>query len=276
MHVRIMQVYPGYFDALGVPLLSGRDLSASDDRPEAATVAVINETMARRFFGSAANAVGRTFSNARIVGVAGDTRDRALRDDVLPMAYETYAKTNTGRGQMTLLVRAEGDPRALSSTIRQLARETDPTMPMLEVRTLDDRVKAASRQEELVALLSGLFGAIAVALAAIGLYGVLAYAVARRQPEFGLRLALGETPGGLERLVLIESCTLVGTGLVVGLAAAGAVARSISRMLFGLPPLDPLSFAAASAALLGMAMLAAWLPARHAARTDPIVALRQE
>ena len=276
MHVRIMQVYPGYFDALGVPLLSGRDLSAFDDRPEAATVAVINETMARRFFGGAANAVGRTFSNVQIVGVAVDTRDRALRDDVLPTAYETYAKTNTGRGQMTLLVRAEGDPRALAPTIRQLARETDPTMPMLDVQTLDDRVKAASRHEELVALLSGLFGAIAIALAAIGLYGVLAYAVARRQPEFGLRLALGATPGELERLVLVESCTLVAIGLVVGLAAAGAVARSISRMLFGLAPLDPLSFGAASVALLGIAVLAAWVPARHAARTDPIVALRQE
>jgi ABC-type antimicrobial peptide transport system permease subunit len=199
-----------------------------------------------------------------------------LREDRLPMAYETFAKAPTGRGQMTLLVRAAGDPHTLASTIRQLARETDPTMPMLDVQTVADRVQAASRQERLVAFLSAIFGAIALALAAIGLYGVLAYGVARRQPEFGVRLALGASPRGLVRLVLRESCMLVGAGLLAGLAAAGAAAGSISGMLFGLAPLDPISFAAASAALAAVALFAAWIPARHASRIDPIVALRQE
>ena len=280
MHVDMKQVYPGYFAALGIPILAGRDLGESDNRAESVTVAVVSETMARRFFGGPAGALGRTFRDGsepvEIVGVAGNTRDRALREAVQPTAYLTFAKARTGRGQMTLLIRAAGDPYALSSTIRQLAREADPAMPMLDVQTVEDRVQAASRQEQLVALLSAIFGAIALALAAIGLYGVLAYGVARRQPEFGVRLALGASPRGLVQLVLGESCMLVGAGLLAGLAVSAAVARSISRLLFGLDPLDPISFAAASGALLVVALVAAWVPARHASRIDPIVALRQE
>jgi predicted permease len=278
--IDMKQVYPGYFAALGIPILAGRDLTEADDLRESATVAVINEKMARRFFGSPGDAIGRTFKDraheARIVGVAGNTRDRALRDDSPPMAYETFMKAPTGRGQMTLLVRAAGDPRALASTIRQLARETDPTMPLLDVQTVGDRVDAASRQEQLVALLSSLFGAIALALAAIGLYGVLSYGVARRQPEFGVRLALGASPRGLVQLVLGESCMLVGAGLLAGLAAAAAAAGAISRMLFGLDPLDPISYAAASAALLAVGLLAAWIPAQHASRIEPSVILRMD
>ena len=128
----------------------------------------------------------------------------------------------------------------------------------------------------LVALLSSLFGALALVLAAVGLYGVMAYTVARRQAEFGVRLALGATPGGLERLVLGESLTFVGVGLVIGVVAAGATAQTLSHLLFGLHPLDPVAFAVATAALLFVAMLAAYLPARQAACVDPVVALRSE
>lgn len=279
MRVDFKQVFPGYFAALGIPMLAGRDLSESDDRREAGMAAVINEKMARRFFGTPGAAIGRTFRDhmqeIAIVGVAGNTRDRALRDDALPMAYETFAKAPTGRGQMTLLVRAAGDPRALASTIRQFVREIDPTMPLLEAQTVADRVDAASRQERLVALLSTLLGAMALALAAIGLYGVLAYAVARRQPEFGVRLALGASPRRLVRLVLGECALVVGAGLIAGLAAAAVLSRSMSRMLFALGPIDPVAFGGAAAALLAVAVLAAWMPARTASRTDPIVALRE-
>ncbi|PYR57559.1 MAG: multidrug ABC transporter substrate-binding protein, partial [Acidobacteria bacterium] len=172
-------------------------------------------------------------------GVAQDTRDSAVREGARPLAYATYAQTPTGRGQMTLLVRAAGDPQKLVLTIGQLAREIDPTMPLLEVQTLADRVDAATRQERLVAFLSSLFGALALVLAAVGLYGVMAYTVARRQAEFGVRLALGATPGGLERLVLGESLTFVGVGLAIGVVAAGATAQTLSHLLFGLHPLDP-------------------------------------
>ena len=284
MRVALMQVYPDYFDALGVPLLAGRDLQVSDDRPSAPFRVVINDTMARRFFGDSASAIGRTFMlpNGRprpvveIVGVSGNVRDRALREAVQPVAYGTYAKIPTGRGQMTLIVRAAADPRSLISSIGQLAREVDQTMPLLEVETLADRVALATRQESLVALLSSVFGVMAMLLAAVGLYGLLAYAVMRRQTEFGVRLALGATPSGLERLVLSDSLVVVGAGLAIGLALSGVVSHALSRMLFGLTAFDPSSFGAAAALLLGVAIAAAWLPARHAARVDPIVALRQE
>jgi predicted permease len=282
MHVRQMQVYPGYFDAVGSALLAGRDLDERDDHSGSRSVVVINDTMARRFFGSPGSAVGRAVNtiDARagrleIVGVARDIRDRALREEVMPMAYSTFAQTPTGRGQMTLVVRVAGDPRTLASTIRQLAREADPTMAMLEVETLDDRVRGATRQEQLVAWLSSVFGGMAAVLAAIGLYGLLAYTVARRQVELGVRLALGASPGGLRGLVLRDSLMLVGAGLAAGLALAGAAAPFISRMLFGLAPLDPVSFGSAAVVLLAVAVVAAWVPARHASTVDPIAALRQ-
>ncbi len=279
MRVDLKQVFPGYFAAAGIPLLAGRDFSDADDRPAASPVAVINERMARTFFGGPAAALGRTFKDGikevSIVGVVGNTRDRALRDEGMPMAYETFAKASTGRGQMTLLVRAAGDPRTLASTIRQLAHEADPAMPLLDAQTVADRVDMATRQEQVVALLSSLFGAIALALAAIGLYGILAYSVARRGPEFGVRLALGASPQALVRLVLAESSVLVGVGLAAGLLTAALLSRSIARMLFALAPVDPIVFAAAAATLLAVAVLAAWMPARAAARVDPIVTLRE-
>jgi ABC-type antimicrobial peptide transport system permease subunit len=149
-------------------------------------------------------------------------------------------------------------------------------MPLLEVQTLADRVDAATRQERLVALLSSLFGGLALVLAAVGLYGVMAYAVARRHAEFGVRLALGASPGGLQRLVLGESLMIVGFGLAIGVAAAGAIAQTLSHLLFGLQPLDPVVFAAAPAVLLTVTTLAGYLPARQAAHVDPIVVLRSE
>jgi putative ABC transport system permease protein len=273
---------------MGIPLRAGRDFTAGDNDPIALTdpsaprVAVINELTARRFFGSADAAVGHRFQFAfngmmfQIVGVAQDARDNAVREGAQPLAYATYAQTPTGRGQMTLLVRAAGDPRNLARTIEQLAREIDPAMPLLEVQTLADRVGAATRQERLVALLSGLFGALALVLAAVGLYGVMIYTVARRQAEFGVRLALGASPRGLERLVLGESLAFVGVGLGIGVAAAGAIARTLSHLLFGLQPLDAVSFAAAAAILLIVATVAAYLPARQASQVDPVVALRSE
>src|SRR5262249_12736551 len=151
-----------------------------------------------------------------IVGVAADTRDHAIRESPEPRAFLTYARAGTGRGQMTLLVRVSGDPNVLASTVRQLAREADPTMPLFDVQTVKDRVSAQTREEQLVALLTLCFGAVAALLAAIGLYGVVAYAVSSRRTEFGVRLALGATPGRLRRLVLGDSLLVVGLGLIAG------------------------------------------------------------
>jgi ABC-type antimicrobial peptide transport system permease subunit len=244
--------------------------------------AVINDTMARRFFGTPSAAIGRQFEllNSHIafeiVGVVRDVRDRALKEGVRPLAYATYAETPTGRGQMTLLVRASGDPRAIVANITQLARDIDPAMPLVDAQTLEERVGAATRQERLVALLSTVFGGLALMLAVVGLYGVMTYTVARRRMEFGVRLALGASPDRLTRLVLAESLTLVLIGLAVGLAVAGATARTLSYLLFGLQPLDPVTFLAASVVLVAAATVAGYLPARQAANVDPLVALRSE
>lgn len=281
MHVRFIQVYPDFLKALGVPLLAGRDLQTGDNQPGAPFRAVVNEAMAKRFFGGAAAAIGRGFTqggdgaHVEIVGVAADARDQAIREAPEPRVFMTFARAGTGRGQMTLLVRAAVDPRGLVSTLRQIAHDADPTMPVFEVQTIADRVAAQTRQQQLVALLTTLFGAVAALLAAIGLYGVVAYAVTSRRTEFGVRLALGATPGGLKRLVLGDGLLLVMVGLVAGLTTSLAVARWIAQMLFGVEPFDPVSFAWSAALLVTVATIAAWVPARHAARIDPIVVLRQ-
>ena len=282
LQMRMLQIYPGYFSTLGIPLVAGRDFGPADNDGNAPQVAVVNETMARRLFVTPEAAIGRQFGFPvnrqvfRIVGVVGDTRDRAVREEAAPLAYATYAQTPTGRGQMTLLVRATGDPHALAATVRRLARDIDPAMPLTEPTTLGDRAAAATRQERLVALLSSLFGALALMLATIGLYGVLAYAVARRQAEFGVRIALGASPAGLTRLILGENLGLVVVGLTIGLALAAAAARGVSHMLYGLAPFDPIAFLAGSSILVLVAALAAYVPARQASRVDPIVALRHE
>jgi len=281
MSVRMTQIYPGYFSALGVPLLAGRDLSAADDRADAPPVAVINAEMARRFFATPADAVSRRFVTARgqafeIVGVAANAHDSSLRDPVGAVAFSTYAHTPTGRGQMTLFVRTASDPAALVSTIRGLVREMDPAMPLPVIDTVAERVDAATRQEALVALLSIVFGGLALALAVVGLYGLMSYTVSRRQEEFGLRVALGASPAGLKRLVIRDSLVLVAMGLVIGVAAAAASVDRISGMLFALEPLDPMAFLVAPAILLAGAAIAAYIPARRVTRLDPAAALRSE
>jgi predicted lysophospholipase L1 biosynthesis ABC-type transport system permease subunit len=237
--------------------------------------------MARQLFASPASAIGESFTlpNRRafqIVGVVRDTRDRAPREETQPLAYATYAQTPTGRGQMTLLVRTAGDPRGIAAAVRQFAREIDPAMPLAEPQTLGDRADAGLRQERLVALLSALFGVLALVLAIVGLYGVLAYAVARRRAEFAVRLALGASPARLKRLVLGESLRVVAAGLIAGLGGAAASAQSVAHLLYGLAPFDPVAFFAASSLLLIVATVAAYLPARAAAGVDPMAALRQE
>jgi putative ABC transport system permease protein len=177
---------------------------------------------------------------------------------------------------MTLLVRVAGDAEALIASIPKLAREIDPAMPLLGVEPLSVRVAAATQQERLVALLSTLFGALALTLAAVGLYGVVSYTVTQRSAEFGVRLALGASPGRLERLVLRQSLALVSIGLAAGIAIAVAGARALSHSLFGVSIFDPLSFCSAGAILLIVGATAAHLPSRRAAKSDPIAALRHE
>jgi predicted permease len=294
--VRWAQVYPEYFATLGVPVLAGRELAPSDNDRAMPRVAVINETMASRLFGSPAAAIGRPFyrwatipgkaeplidkvGGFTVVGVVGDLHDSGLREPIGAVAYSTYAHTPTGRGQLTLVVRMRGDELQLAGlmpALREEVRRTDPSMPLRDIETVASRLHKATHQERLVAALSSAFGVLALILACVGLYGVMAYGVARRRAEFGLRLALGASRGDVSWLVLRETFTLIALGVAIGVPAALVASRFISRLLFGLAPTDPVTIAAAVVVLAIVATLAGYLPARRASRIDPLVALRHE
>ena len=286
MHIRMTQVFPDFLRTMGIPLRAGRDLTIADndpamlDDPEVRRAAVINETMARRFFGSPQAAIGRVIQTTNnltidVVGVAGDTHDRAVREVADALMYCTYAQASTGRGQMTLLLRVQGDPHPIIPTLRTIAMALDPAMPLADVERLNDRVSAATAQERLVAVLSSLFGVVSLLLVVVGLGGVTAYGVARRRSEFGVRLALGATAGELQRSVVSESLRVVCVGLVVGLLGAVAAGQAVSHLLYGIEPIDAPTFAAATALLVGAAMLSAYIPARQVSRVDPSTALRE-
>jgi ABC-type antimicrobial peptide transport system permease subunit len=177
---------------------------------------------------------------------------------------------------MTLYVRTVGDPAKVTSAIRREVQAVDANVPIYNVRTLEAQLDESLSQERLMATLSSWFGAFALLLASIGLYGVLAYSVTRRTNEIGLRMALGAEPGGVIWMVLREALLLVGTGVAIGVPLALALARSVSSLLYGLKPTDSLTISAAVALLFAVAATASYLPARRASRVDPMIALRYE
>ncbi len=288
MRVGMMQIYPGYFSTLGIPVLAGREFDPADNitqppRPPAPgnpIKVVVNKTMANRFF-SGSNAVGREFNSLgvfvyQIIGVVEDAHERGLRDAVSPIYYAAYTNAPTGRGQMTLVVRTTGDPHQLVPTVRQLAREIDVNMPMLNVETIAERVEASTRQEGFVALLAGVFGALALLMAAIGLYGVMSYTVARRTNEIGIRMALGAGRSEVLWMVLRGSLGLIAAGLAIGLPLALGASRLVAGLLFGLQATDPATMAAAIVVMTAVGATAGYVPARRAADVAPTVALRHE
>jgi predicted permease len=283
LRIRMLQIYPDYFATLGVSIVAGRELAPGDNDLNRPPVAIVNETLARRFYGSPQGALDRDLVLAaglpntfRIIGVARDIRDQGPRVEVEPTSYSTYAHTPTGRGQLTLLVRASGDTRPVATAVRQYARAIDPEMPLPDVQTVAERLDASLRQEQLIAWLSGFFGGLALLLACIGLYGVMAYAVARRTGEFGIRLALGARRADVAWLVLRDILIVLVTGIAIGLPIAWATVRFIAHMLFGLVPTDPATVLTATLLLAAVALLSGWAPMRQAARVDPLTALRHE
>jgi len=282
MCISWMQVYPNSFAALGIPVVTGRDFSPQDGRA-GEKEAVINESMARRFFGKE-NPIGRRFGfnvpfrgpAIEIIGVVKDTRYRSLREEGRPMFYLPFYGARTGRGQMTLVVRTVGDPKTVVAAVRREVRAMDPRMPMFEVETLGAQIAASLREEHLLAnLLSG-FGFLALLLSCLGLYGILSYTVARRTNEIGIRMALGADRQDVLWLVLRDALRLVLLGVLFGIPAAIAAARLVSSQLFGISVADPLAISMATIVLLVVAAVAGYLPARRATRVDPLVALRYE
>jgi putative ABC transport system permease protein len=267
-----------YFKALRIPLKGGRGF-ADADSAEAPRVAVINEAMARAFF-AGEDPLGkrlRTGDNnpwVTVVGVVGDVRHRGLDVDVRPEMFFHAAQTPSR--EMTLVVRAAGDPLALVGAARERVLAVDRDQPVGNVKTMETWLAESLASRRFAVLLLGLFALVAAALAAVGLYGVVSYTVAQRTHELGLRLALGARPRDVLRLVIRQGMSMTLVGAVVGLVAALAFARLMSGLLFGVAAHDPATFVGVPVLLLAVALLACYVPARRATKVDPMVALRHE
>jgi predicted permease len=273
----------GASEALRERLVAGRFLARADDE-NAPDVAVINEAMARKYWGGS-DPLGRRFrigSPQRpwvtVVGVVGDVRHNGLTRGVKPKFYRSYAQFHRSRGGATrdlaLVARTAGDPLALAAQVRAAVLRLDPAVPVSRVRTLESVVESAIATPRLAGLVLSAFACVAVVLCGVGVYGVLATSVAERTPELGVRLALGATAAHVGRLVLREGAAAVGLGLVLGLAAASFLSRLLGGLLHEVRPLDPLTYALVAAGLALVALASGLAPAWRAARVDPGVALR--
>jgi putative ABC transport system permease protein len=275
-----------YLTLMGVPILRGRGFTPAD-RQGSPHVAVVNEAFARQFF-PGGDVIGHRFSWGteydgtlpwiEIVGVAGDVR-QAPDADARAEAYVPYEQYPDDffapvYRNVKLVVRAAGDPSALAQPLRRMIRSLDADQPVVNVRTMDAVMDLAIAQPKFRTVLLGSFAAIALLLAAVGLYGLVAHNVAQRQREFGVRLALGAAPERVQALIVGEGLRLAGAGLTIGALVSALAVRLLSSVIFGVAPWDPLVWGLAPAALLASALVATWLPARRAVRVDPAVALR--
>ena len=270
----------GFIRTAGMQLLHGRDFTDQDNQ-RSAKVAVVNEAMAMHFFDTP-NAVGRKFFHdpaeppVEIVGVVHDLKYMGVRDEKQDLIFEPALQSPEGPNQATLLIRTAAPPSSLVNPIRDAIRAIDPALPVYDILTIDQQVEKTLVMQRLLAILSAFFGALALTLAAIGLYGVLSYGIAQRTGEIGIRMALGAQPGMVLRMILSETARVVFAGVLAGIALALTGAHLVRSMLYGVTPTDATTLAAASAILLTCALFAAFLPARRASRVDPMVALRHE
>jgi predicted permease len=277
--VRFDQVGPGYFTQVGIPIVAGRDITERDG-PGAPRVAVINETMARFYF-RGENPIGRHLRlddevSLEVVGVARDARDHTFRDDVLRRMYVSYLQPVDGITIANFLIRGGTDSGLLAGPIREEVRRFNPALQIVSLKSLETLMSDSIVRETLLARLSAFFGFLAVALAAIGLYGVMSYGVARRTNEIGIRMALGAQRSTVALMIVREVLLVVLVGAALGGVAALGLTRFVSSLMFGVTPNDPFTFVAAVAVLVAVGALAGYLPARRAARIDPLLALRYE
>jgi predicted permease len=278
MNPNFAAVGPGFFETMGIPLLAGRTLTESDG-PQAPKVAVVNESFARQYF--AGQALGRRFgfgrkpenSNVLIVGVVKDGKAGSLREEQRRFVYLSHAQREV-LGAMTFYARTVGEPEAVMGRVHALVRAVDPDLPVDQLKTMRAQVRESLFVERMVAALSAAFGVLATLLAALGLYGVMAFAVSLRTREIGIRMALGAQRRDVLRMVLGDVAVLVALGVGLGLPGGYGAGRFVETQLFGLNARDPLTFAAATVTLLVTALVAGYVPARRAAHVDPLVALR--
>jgi predicted permease len=274
------QVGPGYFSAMGIPLIAGREFTRRDAMG-GPLVAIINETMARYYFGTG-SALGKHIGfgrdktpNIEIVGVVKDSKYESLREKISRTFYTPWAQDGAIE-QMTFFVRSSNNASALGGALRGAVAELDPSLPVFDLKTVAGQISDSIYIDRMIAALSMFFGGLATLLAAIGLYGIMAYNVARRTREIGLRMALGAQRGNVLWLVMREVAMLAGIGIGLALPGAYGAGRAINSQLYGVPPADFAVLAGGAFMLIVVAAVAGAVPALRASRVDPLVALRYE
>jgi predicted permease len=274
-------VGPGFFATSGIPVVAGREFSRRDDI-DAPKVVIINEAFARRYFPDQ-NPIGRHVGDEgaksvlkyEVIGVAKDTRNMFLRKAAAPMLYQPLLQ-DTYASSAVLHVRTREDARRLQDRIRAEIRAVDSRLPVYDLTTLDARHSLAVQRDRMMAALSGFFGVLALLLTAVGVYGVIAYAVGRRTAEIGVRMALGATSGQVRWMILRETLTLMAAGAVIGVPVSFVCARVLKAALFGVTPQDPATAIVCALILLLAGGVSGYLPARRAASVEPMSALRSE
>jgi predicted permease len=273
-------VAPNFFDVMGIPLKLGRGFSDNENNAKAPKVAIVNEAAAKKYFPEG-SPIGRRFGSSlettgqlEVVGIVRDAKYDSVRDEVPPTMYVPFRQARMV--MPVIAVRTGGDPLAFVGAIRETVRAIDPNLPMVDVATQMENLEQRFAQEKVFAQAYTLFGVLALALAAVGLYGVMSYNVARRTNEIGIRLALGARREQVLVATMRESLMLVSIGAGIGIAVVLSASRFVASLLFGVPNNDAVSIALATAVLGVVAAIAAYLPARRASRVDPMVALRNE
>jgi predicted permease len=272
-------VSPNFFEVMEIPVLLGRGPSERD-AASAPKVVVVNEAAARKYFPNE-NPVGQRFGSSvetagqlEIVGVVRDVKYNSVRDDAPPTMFIPYLQTRLGNAVFE--VRTAGNPGAVMSGIREAVRQVDPSLPLMDVSTQLEQIERRFLQEKLFAQAYTFFGALALTLASIGLFGLMSYNVSRRTNEIGIRMALGAQRQDVLRLVMREAMILVAVGVAAGLAIAAFASHLVATLLFGLAPTDVMTMVFATGVMVLVSAVAGYLPARRASRVDPMVALRYE
>ena len=273
----LMFTSDGFFNAMGIPLLTGRDLSPQD-RGDAPLVFVVNQAFAKKYYPNQ-NAVGQMIilgdtSRFPIVGVVGDVRQTAVDEAPVPRVYASVYQIP--RVKVNLVARTREEPQVMIKRIEDAIRSVDPQQTITSAFTLDDMISEAVARPRLLVVLLGLFGAMGLVLGALGIYGVLAYLVTQRTREIGVRLALGAQPRDVLSMVVGSGLRLAALGVAIGIVGALLVTRAMEGVLYGVTPTDPLTFGLVALGTLGVAAFASWVPALRATRVDPLVALRAE
>jgi predicted permease len=274
---------PGHFSNMGIPLLSGREFTRADVMGSPKVV-IVNESFAKMFFPSG-NAIGHHlrfgFSNEHrpdmeIVAVVKNSHhDGVKEEDIKPFVYAPYAQETNG-GRLTYYVRTSQDPTLLSNSIRGVVNQLDPSLPVTNMRTFEAQIERQLANDRLIATLSEIFGGLAALLAAIGIYGLLAYGVTQRIREIGIRMALGADTRSVGKMILSEMSWLLLIGMVIGLPLTYGLGKLLNSMLYGVKAFEPATVGISLACIAMVAFAAALIPVRRAARVDPLVALRYE